>query len=87
MSPQEFNRQMTDLLNDWCDRRAIAPLRKVLPHYPMPNGFTDELTELARALKTVRVQFGAILPTQELDKLIVLLQAVEDALAKSQRSV
>jgi hypothetical protein len=87
MPPQEFDREMTGLLNDWCDRRAIAPLRKVLPHYPMPNGFTDELTELACALKTVRVQLGATLSSQELDRLIVLLQATEDALAKSQRSV
>jgi len=77
VTPPDFDKEMVALLNGWCDRRALQPLRIVLPHYPMSNGFTDELTELARALKTVRAQLGATLPPQEFDKVVALLHAAE----------
>jgi hypothetical protein len=73
---------MVALLNGWCDRRAFQPLRIVLPHYPMYNGFTDELVELARALKTVRAKLGSALPPEEFDKVVALLHAAESALNK-----
>ena len=87
MTPPEFDEEMVALLNSWCDRRAFQPLRIVLPHYPMPNGFTDELTELVRALKTVRAQSGAALPPQEFDRVVVLLHAAEGMLNKHDRRV
>ncbi len=86
MTYPEFHEKMLALLNTWCDRRALEPLRVVLPHYPLHNGFTDELGELARALKTVRAQLGAKLPLEEFDRLVALLHAVEDALEKHERS-
>jgi hypothetical protein len=78
---------MNALLNSWCDRRAIQPLRIVLPRYPMPNGFTDEMSDLARALKTVRAEIGAALPPAEFDSLVALLHALEEALEKGNRNV
>jgi hypothetical protein len=87
VTPPDFDKDMVALLNGWCDRRAYQPLRIVLPHYPMFNGFTDELAELARALKTVRAQLGATLPPQELDRVIALLHATESALDKHDRGI
>jgi hypothetical protein len=80
-----FDRDMKTLLDAWCDRRAYSPLRVVLPHYPMPNGFTDELSRLVLALKTVRAQTGASLPPVEFDQVVALLHAAEEALEKSTR--
>jgi predicted DNA-binding transcriptional regulator YafY len=77
-----FDRDMKALLDTWCDRRALQQLRIVLPHYPMPNGFTDEIRRLVVALKTVRAQTGATLPAAELDQVIELLHAAEEALEK-----
>ena len=87
MTTPDFHREMTALLNDWCDRRALEPLRIVLPHYPMFNGFTDEMVALARALKTVRAQIGPTLPPKEFDRIVTLLHAVEDALVQPERNV
>jgi hypothetical protein len=78
---------MVAALSAWCDRRAFEPLRMVLPHYPMFNGTTDELVDLARALKTVRAKLGAVLPSEEFDRLVSLLHAAEDALAKGNHNV
>jgi hypothetical protein len=85
VTPPDFNNEMWVLLNGWCDRRAFEPLRIVLPHYPMFNGFTDEMAELARALKTVRAQLDAKLPQEEFDRVVALLHMVEDALDKHGR--
>jgi hypothetical protein len=78
---------MRALLDAWCDRRALAPLRIVLPHYPMPNGFSEELDDLVRALRTVRAQIGAALPTTEFDQLVSLLHTAENALHKTTGNV
>ena len=45
VTAREFDNEMAVLLNAWGDWRAFQPLRVALPHYPMSNGFTDELTE------------------------------------------
>jgi hypothetical protein len=79
MAPTDFQSSMLQLLHAWCDRRALDPLRAVLPHYPLPNGFRDEWTELARALKTVRMKHGASLSTAEMDVLVKLQHAAEAA--------
>jgi hypothetical protein len=80
VTPADFQREMTTLLNDWCDRRALAPLKIVLPHYPLFNDFADEVVELTKALKTVRVQLGSTLPASEFDRLVRLLHETESAL-------
>ena len=82
MTSASFQRGMTQLLNDWCDRSAIAPSRIVLPHFPLPNGFSDEVLELSVALKTVRAQLGSTLPPGELDRVISLLHEVEVSLGR-----
>jgi hypothetical protein len=75
VTPADFQREMTTLLNDWCDRRAFAPLKIVPPHYPLYNGFTDEVVELTKALKTVRAQLGSTLPASEFDRVTLLHEA------------
>ena len=80
MTTQQFHEGMSKLLNRFCDTRAWGPLRVLLPAYPMAMGLTDEVSELARALKQLRVQFGTQLDPADFDLLVSLQHAVEDAL-------
>jgi hypothetical protein len=79
VTPADCQREMTTLINDWCDRRALAPLKIVLPHYPLFNDFANEAVELRKGLKTVRAQLGSTLPANEFDRLVKLLHEVEAA--------
>jgi hypothetical protein len=71
---------MAALLDSLCGARALGPLRTLLPHWPMPNGFTDELAELAAALKTVRMQQHKALSSADMELVISLQHAAESAL-------
>ncbi len=82
MDPRKFQDEMDALIDALCDRRALGPLRVLLPHYPMHNGLTDEWAELAAALKTVRVQHNSGLPDAVLNRVISLQHAAEGALGR-----
>ena len=45
--------QMDALIDAWCERRALGPLRIVLHAYPLPSPLTDSWVELASALDDV----------------------------------
>jgi hypothetical protein len=68
---------MAQLVDAWCERRALEPLRVILSCYPRVNGLTDEWDALAAAFKTVRVRFASQLPAQELEAVIGLQQLAE----------
>ena len=82
MDSHKFQDEMSNLIDGLCERRALGPLRVLLPHFPMHNGLTDEWAELAGALKTVRVQYCAALSEVELNRVIDLQHAAEQALAQ-----
>ena len=42
------------LINGWCERRALRPLRYLLDAYPGVLAYTDQQFELVEALKKVR---------------------------------
>jgi hypothetical protein len=79
MNLTEFKSGMENLLDSLCAQRAYGPLRTLLPHYPLPNGFTDEWVSLARALKTVRVQHRDGLSLGVMELVISLQHAAESA--------
>ena len=79
MTREQFHLAMSELLNSFCDRRAWDPLRILLPCYPMPHGFTDEWVNLAKALKTVRVQLGESLTDLESKRVVRLLVHAAEA--------
>ena len=80
MTPREFQDRMDTLLDSLCAARALGPLRTLLPHWPMPNAFTDEWAALAAALKTVRMQQHDSLSTTDLELVVALQHAAESAL-------
>jgi hypothetical protein len=82
MDAHNFHDEMTALIDGLCERRSLAPLRVLLPHYPMLNGLTDEWAELAAALKTVRMQHRDVLSEAEMDRVVALQHAAESALER-----
>jgi hypothetical protein len=60
-----IGKKLAELIDIWCERRALEPLRIVLPHSVLVSGLTDEWAELASALKTVRVRHFASLQPDE----------------------
>jgi hypothetical protein len=70
------------LIDAWCDQRNLGALRQLLPHFPMPNGFTDELVQLQNALKTIRYQYSETVKPDDMERLIVALHQVESMLSR-----
>lgn len=78
-SVKEVHSLLQQLINGWCERRALDPLREILPCYPLVSGLTDEWASLAKSLKTIRVQFAKELEPAELESVIELQQLAESA--------
>ena len=75
----ETNAEVEGLVNAWCDRRAIGPLRVVLTFYPLTNNLTDDWAALAAGLKGIRARHAQELDSTELDT-VVRLQQLADSL-------
>ena len=73
----ETNNDVAGLINVWCDRRAIGPLRIILGCYPILNNLTDDWAALANGLKTIRAQYGRELDPGEMDTVVKLQQRAE----------
>ena len=73
----ETNSEIAALVNAWCDRRAIGPLRVILGCYPILNNLTDDWAALANGLKTIRAQHGRELDPSEMDAVVRLQHLAE----------
>ena len=73
----DANQDIAALIDAWCDRRAIDPLRIALSCYPIPNNLTDDWAAVAASLKTIRARFGRDLPPEELDTVVRIQQLAE----------
>jgi hypothetical protein len=81
-SPNDVPAILDRLVTAWCARRALAPLRYILPAYPPAWNLTDECYRLLEAMKEVRGLSRDSLTEEEnrdLTRAIILLQ---DALEK-----
>jgi hypothetical protein len=54
MGPMDIAPAISGLVDGWCQRRALHPLRILLPFWPPMNGFTDEWHQVWAALRHVR---------------------------------
>jgi uncharacterized protein involved in propanediol utilization len=68
---------MSELIDNWCARRALGPLREILLCYPRTSGLTDEWADLAACFKAIRVRLAAELTDQELEQVIALQHLAE----------
>ena len=53
-SAQRLISLLDALIDAWCDRRALAPLRPLLPAYPPAPVHTDQWVALFEAIRAVR---------------------------------
>jgi hypothetical protein len=70
------------LVDGWCERRALGPLRIILQVYPLVNPLTDGWQDLYDGLRDARSSFRDELPEDEQERLhraILLTQFVLDA--------
>jgi hypothetical protein len=70
------------LVERWCDRHALKPLRQLLPAYPLHTPQTDGWFDLYRALKDVQVFCKEELPPEEREMLRSAMNQIADTLDK-----
>jgi hypothetical protein len=74
----DMDRDLKQLVDGWCDRRALRALNQFLPGYFALNGLTDGWGELETALKNVLV-FAKDEITEdekkEVKRIMILIQA------------
>lgn len=70
------------LIDAWCKRRALKPLRMILGAYPIPAGtwLTDDCERLLEALKDTRGLCADTLPSEERAALTRAMILLQDAL-------
>jgi hypothetical protein len=77
MNQEDFDKELGKLIDAWCERREFRLLKTILLAYPRVSGLTDEWSDLATALKTIRAQHAKLLTHGELDRVIGLLHIAE----------
>jgi hypothetical protein len=85
-SNAEFFAALKQLIDSWCDRRALKPLAKVLGPYLAFNGLTDGWGELLNALNSIRTSCPHDLSKSQTEVLGELIRTAEGALYGDQNS-
>ena len=66
------------LIDAWCERRALAPLRHILGAYPLPPlALTDSWGQLYDALKDISITCKPTLPREEWEQVKELMRQVD----------
>ena len=68
------------LVDRWCERRLLTPLRHLLPVYPLHTPHTDGWFDLYRGLKDVQVFCRSGLPSDEQEMLRTAMQDIAQVL-------
>ena len=76
----EFFALLKQLIDKWCDRRALKPLSRMLGPYLAFDGLTDGWREILSALKDVHALCRSDLSDAESKAVNVLIRAAERAL-------
>ena len=70
------------LIEQWCGRRELGPLRYLLPVYPGTLLHTDQFGQLLEALRDIKGLCREKLTPDELTHVISIINEIEDALKK-----
>jgi hypothetical protein len=73
---------LDDLIDGWCERRALNPLRYILPAYPPAKGLTDEWRRLYDAVRDIRALSKGELDAWECERLNRAIVGVQNVLGK-----
>jgi hypothetical protein len=77
-----FARTIERLIDGWCEKRKLQPLRLILPVYPLSGGLTEDWGDLHAALRQVRISCRDELDETEMDAVIELIHEVERVLER-----
>jgi hypothetical protein len=77
MSTSEIFSKIDKLIDGWCERRALKPLRHVLKSYPLSSGLTDDWGALLESLKDIKGLCGSELTAEEKDILVQVISAID----------
>ena len=84
MAPMTMNSELSSILDNlierWCDRRALGPLRLALVAYPATMSTSDEWHRLWAALRNVRGLNDIELPDPERQQVEQALRLVDRAI-------
>ena len=61
------------LIERWCERRALNPLRYLLSARASLNGLTDGWEDFRTNIRSIRARYSAELPEDELTAVIELI--------------
>ncbi|WP_213738537.1 hypothetical protein [Bradyrhizobium sp. dw_411] len=75
----QFMKALSGLIDDWCDKRCLRPLSRVLGPFLNFNGLTDGWADLATGLKSVRAQDQSALSSEEMAIINGLIQTTDEA--------
>lgn len=66
------------LIDGWCNKRSLKPLRYILKSYPFCNGLTDEWGMLLESLKDIKGLCGSELTSEEKKLITEIINAVDE---------
>jgi hypothetical protein len=66
------------LIDQWCERRVLLPLRSLLPAYPGVLAHTDQFGDLLERLRDVKGLCRSELTAEELTQAISVINELED---------
>ncbi len=78
-----LNQKLDWLIEQWCERRALRPLKYVLPAYPGTLAHTDQLGDLLEALRDVKGLCREDLSQDELAQVISCINELEDRMKRN----
>jgi hypothetical protein len=76
----EFIEKQAFLIDRWCSRKQLKPLRHLLNGEASLNGLTDGWEEMLTELKTIRAQNKEELKQDEFEIIVELIHVVETVL-------
>ncbi len=76
--PKIILQKIDTLINCWCERRCLKPLRYILQHYPLLSGLTDEWGALYESLRDIKGLCQKELNSEEQKTLTEIINAVHD---------
>jgi len=75
-----LNEKLDWLVEQWCERRALRPLKFILQAYPGPLTHTDQIGDLLDRLRDIKGLCRNELTTDELNRVIEAINEIEDSL-------
>jgi hypothetical protein len=82
ISKMTLNQKLDWLIDQWCERRAIRPLKFLLRTYPGVLVHSDQIHDLLEALRDVKGLSRNELTQKELECVISAINELEDSLKR-----